>query len=898
MENYWLGIDIGGSHISAGLIKDNRILIENSFCKWPIQADTTKAAFTHSLKSVVKQALKNAGPEVSVSGVGIAVPGPFMYHKGIAALMPSHGKLHNLFGLHIPSLLHTLFPGKMPLIETFNDAVCFGKGIKDIKEVNNYNNILALTLGTGLGSVFMLDGEIVTQHPAIPLDGHLYNQPFLQGIADDYFSTGGILDRFHQQYPTKVPHALAVSILAALGNVEAIRAFEDFGIELAEFLSPYICNLSLQCLVLGGNISQSAKWFVPSMQQWFARQHIDIEIVPLPSSAETMIMGAVSMAMENQEKKQRGKAYQRITFQPVAPWIKPETALPGYELHPSIGMGKGKISAGVSTLIPLLVKGRQLVIDGFSGVDWQRIIQDFNEAFETHGIYPLWISMEAALKEEAVLDEMLAGSLGDAEGIFGKRYEGVLADFFDDERLRLLKQDDECYSILYGIGASLANWDAPLLYAELPKNELQFIMRSGAIANLGCRWPSDAKQMYKRYYFVEWPALNKHKAKIWPGIDYLLDVQYADTIHWVTGADWRNALQTLTTQSFRVKPWFEPGVWGGQWMKNNLPGLDPAAPNYAWSFELITPENGITLESDNLLLECSFDFLMYMHAPEILGDAFSKFNVEFPIRFDFLDTFQGGNLSIQCHPSGPYIAKHFGENFTQDETYYILDCDDKATVYLGFQKGIIPAKFEQKLKDSFTFNQPLDIEEDVQHIQVKKHDLFLIPNQTVHGAGAGNLVLEISSTPYIFTFKLYDWLRPDMDGKPRPINIEHGMQNLDFGRSGKKVKDTLISKPVLLEQDKLWKRYALPTHPEHFYTIERYEFTGSITIAGNQQCHVLMLVSGTQIRVLTSCTQPKVYHYAETFILPASAGTYIVTNDEPNTAMLIIAFVKPSFCRQ
>src|SRR3546814_4303669 len=124
----------------------------------------------------------------------------------------------------------------------------------------------------------------------------------------------------------------------------------------------------------------------------------------------------------------------------------------------------------------------------------------------------------------------------------------------------------------------------------------------------------------------------------------------------------------------------------------------------------------------------------------------------------------------------------------------------------------------------------MDAKAFVQVFPAKKHDLFLIPNRTIHCSGENNLVLEISSTPYIYTFKLYDWLRMDLDGKLRPLNIKRGLENLDFSRSGNRVKPELISVPRLLEAGNDWKLLELSTHPEQFYRFQTLEFGGEVSL--------------------------------------------------------------------
>ena len=584
----------------------------------------------------------------------------------------------------------------------------------------------------------------------------------------------------------------------------------------------------------------------------------------------------------------------RKTEQEIMPASLDEiTRVNGYDIYPFFNLGDSQIFSGIETLCDYIVKHQTVVIDGYTGVYWDNLITAINTEFQTRTLQHKVVDIRKAMKPEAEIVRITAPFVGEEDSVWGKKTNLSLRDYFDEQHLKSLGSNQEAgINILIGSGASLAGWDAKLIYIDLPKNELQHRMSAGSICNLGMTTVLEQVEMYKRFYFVDWVILNQHKKDLAGLIDVFVDAQWDINLNWAHGDDIRRGLQEMSASVFRARPWFAPGAWGGQWMKKHMPQLDQNEVNYAWSFELIVPENGIVFQSSGLLLEVSFDVLMFAQNRNILGRHADQFGDEFPIRFDFLDTFDGGNLSIQCHPSLDYIQKEFGENITQDETYYILDCKDDAQVYLGFQEDINQAEFRTVLEDSNLNGVEVDIEKYVQVHQAKKHDLFLIPNQTIHSAGAQNLVLEISATPYIFTFKMYDWLRLDLNGKPRPINIEHAFKNLDFSRKGAKVAQELIAKPKVIFETKEATCYHLPTHQDHFYDIHRLDFDSSVEVQTDDVCHVLMLVEGSSVSVTTANGSTMTCQYAETFVVPAAAGSYTIVNQSNQQAKVIKAFLK------
>jgi len=509
----------------------------------------------------------------------------------------------------------------------------------------------------------------------------------------------------------------------------------------------------------------------------------------------------------------------------------------------------------------------------------------------------LTINAEQARQDEFAIHEMLARNLTD-DRVFGVLSCHQLGEFFDPARLDTLQnQVNQCSGgliVIYGPGAALIHPGDVLVYADLPRWEIQQRMRSGEMGNWGAaNQHEDMLRRYKRAFFVEWRVFDRHKTPLLRRADFLLDTTRTNQPAMVSGEALRAGLEQTTTQPFRVVPFFDPGVWGGQWMKQQF-DLDPSAANYAWCFDCVPEENSLLLRFGAVRIEIPSQDLVLLEPRALLGEkVHARFGAEFPIRFDFLDTIGGQNLSFQVHPITEYIQQQFGMHYTQDESYYILEARPGAVVYLGTKTGTDPQAMMDDLRRAGRGEKTFDDARFVNQIPAKKHDHFLIPAGTVHCSGAGTMVLEISATPYIFTFKLWDWGRLGLDGLPRPVHLEHGEKVIDWQRDTQWVHQHLVNQFEPIAEGNRWREERTGLHEREFIETRRHWFSEPVVHHTSGGVNVLNLVEGGEAIVdsPTGAFEPFTVHYAETFIIPASVGEYRIS-PSANTSGRPLATIK------
>jgi len=556
-----------------------------------------------------------------------------------------------------------------------------------------------------------------------------------------------------------------------------------------------------------------------------------------------------------------------------------------YDLHPRTQIDSGaQCHEGWEEILAILgeqISGGRftLCIEGYPGVPLSEVCERLTAAFAP----VLTIDTETLFRPEHEIDELLRPYLGD-DPVFGRLNPIEIADFFDAEKLsgarEHISQAKNGVILLIGPGAALLSREIDLLvFAEVSRWNLQQLQRRNLIGNLGTNNLTDSPgKKYKRAFFVDWRSADRLKLKIFSEIDYLLDLNEPATPRMISGGAYRRSLSLVARRPFRVVPFFDPGPWGGQWMKRTF-NLPPDKANYAWCFDCVPEENSLLLGFGDRIVEVPALDLILTQPQKVLGHAiFEEFGAEFPIRFDFLDTVEGGNLSLQVHPLRSYISEHFNIHYTQDESYYILDQSGESKVYLGIKDGVDPAAMASALRKAQSGEAPFAAEQFVNTWQSHKHDHFSVPGGTVHCSGRNNVVLEISATPYIFTFKLWDWGRMGLDGKPRPIHLDHGLANIQWNRTTEWVREQLFNRNEFIAEGEGWREERTGVHHSNFLETRRHWFSGTVPHDTKGTLNVLNLVEGDEVTVESpqNSFPPFVVHYAETFIVPASVGPYTI----------------------
>jgi predicted NBD/HSP70 family sugar kinase len=251
-------LELGGSHVSAARVEVANGRVADPL-RVPLDAHGSRAELLEGIVAAARSVADGA------TRVGVAVPGPFDYARGICTLR-GVGKLEALFGVDLRSELSNVFPAAdARAIRFLNDAEAFLLGEAAVGGARWHSRAIGITLGTGLGSAFLVDGEIVRSGPGVPAEGELHRVPFRGRAVEDMLSGRGLRMRFGGDLDAE-----RIASLADVGDPRATAVFASFGADLAAFLAPWVREFGAQCVVVGGAIAHAWPHFGAALTEAIA----------------------------------------------------------------------------------------------------------------------------------------------------------------------------------------------------------------------------------------------------------------------------------------------------------------------------------------------------------------------------------------------------------------------------------------------------------------------------------------------------------------------------------------------------------------------------------------------------------------------------------------------------
>jgi mannose-6-phosphate isomerase class I len=542
-----------------------------------------------------------------------------------------------------------------------------------------------------------------------------------------------------------------------------------------------------------------------------------------------------------------------------------------------------------------------IALDGYVGTDWTRSLELLTDALDGEGMTLSATAIAEWYKTSKELEGLLAENLPTDRAIdpvllFGKAFHGDINDLFDARRLAAqkaswLKQKKEKAEAghvvcIYGCGAAcgpLKELYDVIAYYDLTPLHVTLRVQAGAVKPLGDTGKRTTSYIFRRLYYFDYEIAMRHREELIRNGDltFYIDGNAPNCLKLLPMGAFKNVLSTLTCYPFRCKPVYLEGVWGGFFIKK-LRGLPEDMRNCAWVFDLIPNEVSVLVKVGQHTLEVPYPTFFRAMAEELMGtESVRRFGSVFPIRFNYDDTFAGnGNMSVQVHPPAEYTKTNFNEPVQQDESYYVVKTGGSRT-YLGFKDDAVIEDFFAKVRLAETKREPFDYERYVNSFESKQGDQFLLPGGTLHASGKNQVVLEIGSTTIgSYTFKMYDYLRLDLNGVPRPIHSQHGMNvvNTSYRRSA--IDGVLRPQPQVVREGPGWREVIVGEHEKIYFSLRRLEFDRCIQDDTAGTFNVLVLVEGEEVLVYALDNPEHCYRMktCDMVVVPAALGRYGIIN--------------------
>lgn len=542
----------------------------------------------------------------------------------------------------------------------------------------------------------------------------------------------------------------------------------------------------------------------------------------------------------------------------------------------------------------LSMKNQVVAIDGYPSCNFDVLLNMFKNAtvIRVSSLYKsaeeIHEYLKSFLPEDRVMDPVL---------LYGKLYTAGLKSLMDGQKVEeALTQIQNAKGIvlIVGHGALIDDFKSlagTKIYIDMSPKEAAIRSKKGLYTNIGDTKARPFKELMRRNYYVDFEnetllrksLISNHE------LDYYIFGDHDDAFIMAPMATMDTLFDALVKQPFRCKPVYLEGVWGGYFMMRyrNLPCT---MKNCAWIFDMIPSEVSVVIEANGVSIEVPYYTFVHARGIQLMGqDCVNYFHGYFPIRFNYDDTWHAnGNMSIQCHPYHDYVTKENHELGRQDESYYIVEAAEGAKTFLGFNEDIDPDDFMKEVYESERTGKHIDYLKYVNAVTSVPGTQVLIPAGTIHSSGRNQLVLEIGSlTIGSYTYKLYDYMRRDLDGNPRPIHSRHGDNVLQKYRKTNWVNEHIVRRAKPFDDHDSVLTQTVGESPLLYFKLMTTQFLDRYEDNTHGVFHVLTVTNGEKVRIYSKTNPEYSFEakYLDIIVVPQNIGEYVVQNlgDQPVT---------------
>lgn len=562
--------------------------------------------------------------------------------------------------------------------------------------------------------------------------------------------------------------------------------------------------------------------------------------------------------------------------------------------------------AFITAIAPKVEKeGAIVAFDGYTSTKWDLLVSLLARECDVFGFKIEFVdsykrTFKSGEEIDGIVDPLLIWDKKiDPTLLYGKVYHGGYIGLMDPAKVEAYKKEIPVLKapgtlvVVYGYGSLIQEfrplYDVKCWFDITPMNSMLRI-RAGEYANLGKKHTGIINRTIRRCYYCDFEnAVQLRKELFATGeLDWYFLDNDRNNLQMMPFSTFADVCAQLVKYPFRAKPCYLEGVWGGSYMKEKR-HLPEKMRNAAWVFDFIPMEVSVLVKAGEELLDINYCSFVHKEGVALMSEkCVKKYQGYFPIRFNWDDSYHStGNMSIQCHSGGEFNVKNYNEFGRQDESYYVVVTGQDAKTFIGFRDDADIPAFFREIEAADTEHKPCDYLKYVSYEESKPGLQVMLPAGTIHSSGRNQVILEIGSlTIGSYTYKMYDYLRLDFDGKQRPIHTHLGELNVRQDRRHSVIHDPdspeyIVQQPRLDKAGEGWKEFILGENPQMYISLRRLEFEKTCEQdTKGEKFHVLTLVDGDHVRI-RSVEHPERYFdldFMEIACVPACMGKYVIEN--------------------